>query len=554
MIAEPAESPLPATFSRRVTALTVIAILALAVVLRLPGYSESIWIDELYTSNLFCGDPVILLKTLYSDIHPPAYFVFIHFWNGIFGDAEVWLRLPPLLFGLGSILLVWRLGTLFVGQGTGLVAALMLATSPVHIWFSQEARPYSANIFLLLLATLAFYRLIEKKRGATWTLVYFLALFGIAFTHYYTAAYAVVFSVLAILHKSPSRRRILVVNAVVLFLVTVYLGAKMYFSDILTEKSYLGPFGLVQAWKLGFEWFLTGNSLVPVDGGTEPGKAALIGIQVLAVAALVRGAWRLSREACPTPGARGYDLLLLMLVLPVSLFVLTLIGMDKSYIERSAVPALPLFLLVLATGATGFRGEGSARAALATAVAAGAVVLAAFLSRGDSWTVYKPNPDWRSAAALLGAELDDSEPLRRLYSDYVSPTGLTYYDARIQEIKNFDVNQSKEQKLLETTTRVFGSEGFPGAQIQGLLSRRLTDFRDLMQRTESGMRLAVYELARHDPLATVHDEVPAREFWLLIHSTGSSRAADLLADARIEQLEQHSFRELRLYRLRRRAK
>ena len=51
--------------------LILFGVLALALALRLPGFTESLWIDELYTSNLFCGPTVVLLKTLFTDIHPP---------------------------------------------------------------------------------------------------------------------------------------------------------------------------------------------------------------------------------------------------------------------------------------------------------------------------------------------------------------------------------------------------------------------------------------------------------------------------------------------------
>lgn len=536
----------------------VLAILAVALGLRLPGYAESVWIDELYTSNIFCGDPIILLKTLYSDIHPPVYFVFIHFWNQLFGDQEIWLRLPALLFGLGTIVLIWRLGELFIGRSAGLVAAGLLAVSPVHIWYSQEARPYSASLFLALTTILAYYRIQQGRKGWLWTSLFFFALVCLSFTHYYNATFPCLLLLLGILRKTPNRRRLLIINVLVLLMLALYMGAKMYFSEVPVRASYLRPFDHTEAWKLFFGWFLTGDAFGVGSLRSTFGGTAIQVMQVVAVLAFLRGSWRLLRnrsqgQDSTAKAPPGGDILLHMLVVPACLVVITLVVSEQAYIERSALPALPFFALVLGAGMTGFQSGRLQKVSIGLAGLAAAILLSAFYTRGDSWTVYKPNPDWRSAAAFLGEHLPSDGPRAVLYADYPSPTALTYYDPRMQEVKKFEHNDARIRKLIDRTTGIFGTEGFPGAMIQETIEVQLAAFAKLMKEAEQGTRLAIYELGPNDPLLdkTGADGTGPQTFWLLLHDAPGSRATRLLADERIRIESEKHFRSLTVYKLQR---
>ncbi len=55
-----------------------------------------------------------------------------------------------------------------------------------------------------------------------------------------------------------------------------------------------------------------------------------------------------------------------------------------------------------------------------------------FFQRGDQWTVYKPNEDWRSAAQVLGDELSQNRGPAVAFVT-VPVLSLTYYDPRIGE-------------------------------------------------------------------------------------------------------------------------
>lgn len=527
------------------TRLLLSAIVAIAILLRLPGYTESVWIDELYTSNLFVGPPVVLMKTLYSDIHPPLYFVFMHYWNAVFSDGEAWLRLPAMLCGLGSILLIYRIGEIFAGRTIGLVGAFLLAVSPVHIWYSQEARPYSSNILLLLLSMLSFARLAEGRRRAGWTLLFFFSLGGVVFTHYYMATFLFAYPALAWIGRSAGLKRILWSSGLLLALVAIYIGSKAYFSEVPTAKGYLRAFDLRELWALLFNWFLTGNSFTPLGAATPLGHAALAVAQALGILVVLRGAWRLSRERRPH-APPGYQLPLLMLVLPAFLFLLPFLGMPRTYIERSALPALPFFVLVMACGLTGFRRGPATRAtALATGLAA-AAVLVAFFAHRDQWTVYKPNPGWREAAAYFAGQVEEGPTPQLVYTEYPSATALTYYDRRFQEVKKFERNDRKLQKLLSTTARIFGNDGFPGGWIQDYLRARFAEYERQLETDRRNTVLEIRQLSRAGSIA------PGRKvFYLLVHSRPGPFEQRLLSDPSLHVIDERTMRLLKIYKLQR---
>ena len=77
-------------------------ILFLALLLRLPNLAESLWLDELWSIRIILDntDP---LRTLLRDIHPPLYSIFMFSWIRLFGDSELSIRLPSLVFGLVSV-------------------------------------------------------------------------------------------------------------------------------------------------------------------------------------------------------------------------------------------------------------------------------------------------------------------------------------------------------------------------------------------------------------------------------------------------------------------
>ena len=124
----------------------IAAILVLGVALRLHGLSTfPMEQDEMYT--IVESRDLFHTKIMPGIAARPFYYLLQHPFLSL-PNTPVMLRLMPLLFGIVGILVMWRLGRRAVGVTAGLVAALLTAISPWHIYVSGMAR-YWALVFLL---------------------------------------------------------------------------------------------------------------------------------------------------------------------------------------------------------------------------------------------------------------------------------------------------------------------------------------------------------------------------------------------------------------------
>ncbi|MFT5197464.1 MAG: mannosyltransferase [Planctomycetota bacterium] len=530
---------------------SLLGLLALALALRLPGYTESVWFDELFTSNLRIGEPIILAKTLANDIHPPLYFLFMHVWNGIFGDGEIWLRLPALIAGLMSIVLLYRIAEFWTNPKIAWVAAALLAVSPVHIWYSQEGRPYSVNLCLMLLTLLAFQKLMAGAPGKRWFWTYALALFAVVFTHYYMATFLFVLPALAKFTRSPHFKRLALTSVVILGFLALYIVPKAYFSSIPTGSQHLRAFTLPEAWNLLFNWFWIGNTFTPKGGTALVGAFVPLLLQGLGAAFFLRGAWILGTRLSDR---HGWQVLLLLLTLPAFLFLLPLVGKDATYIERSALPALPFFLIVMATGFTGFGKPQQNRAGLIALGILCILPLAAFFAQRDAWTIYKPNPGWRAATEYIHDNMPGE--LEVLYTEYMTPSALTYYESSFRESKVLAGNDDKIERLITRLEGTLGTEGFPGGTITGFARRLIDDFNAKTEEYKRDMTLEVRSMDYQDPLNLPEGVSPAQEFWglRLQHEPQpdpNKTVQRLIDDPTLEVIDHQKFRVMEVFRFRR---
>jgi len=91
--------------------------------------------------------------------HPPLYFLMAHFWVRWWGSSVAAIRsLSAILSLLVFPALYWLCWELFRNQAVGWCAIALVAVSPFHVLYAQEARQYSLWTIAILLAGAAFLR------------------------------------------------------------------------------------------------------------------------------------------------------------------------------------------------------------------------------------------------------------------------------------------------------------------------------------------------------------------------------------------------------------
>jgi hypothetical protein len=77
----------------------------------------------------------------------------------------MWMRLPVLLAGVGSLLVLPLMLRGWVGRGASTSLAWLLAISPLHVFLSRFARPYAISLLLVMVGAVAFGRWWEDGRA-----------------------------------------------------------------------------------------------------------------------------------------------------------------------------------------------------------------------------------------------------------------------------------------------------------------------------------------------------------------------------------------------------
>ncbi len=118
---------------------------------------KSIWLDEAISVLLASESQAEIWAQDYGarpETHPPLYYSLLGIWMNIFGRSETAVRLPSALISILNVGLLYWLARRLFNREIALMAAGLLAVSPLHIWYGQEARMYVFMTAISLLAAL----------------------------------------------------------------------------------------------------------------------------------------------------------------------------------------------------------------------------------------------------------------------------------------------------------------------------------------------------------------------------------------------------------------
>lgn len=239
--------------NRRIVPLLLLAfIILLATGLRFYKLGEwSFWYDEMYTLRSIeqAANEGILDLSLSNALISVAL--------DNFGISEFSARLVPALFGIISVLVIYFPVRMMFNTTVALLSSLLLAISPWHLYWSQNARFYPSLLLFFTLALFAFYFALEKDRPLY--LLLFLVFVGLAVKERLFAVFIVPIVGLYILGVKflpfGDTRGLRWRNLLILIVPSFIIGLTFGWEYIVDPSRYLSGFGEVNNNPL---WILAG--------------------------------------------------------------------------------------------------------------------------------------------------------------------------------------------------------------------------------------------------------------------------------------------------------
>ena len=203
----------------------LIALLLIAFAVRVYRLdAQSMWSDEglsLYRARLTLGENlsnIIVIPPGAStrDTNPPLYFIALSVLRLVAGESEYALRFLSVMLGVLTVPLLYVIGRRLFSSSVGMWAAVLGAFSPLLVWYSQEARMYTALVVMSLISVYTLLRAMEPAatHPARRWLVWMLATAAALYTHF-TIFFLLPFEGLLLLAVLWRRRRRWVIVAVV---------------------------------------------------------------------------------------------------------------------------------------------------------------------------------------------------------------------------------------------------------------------------------------------------------------------------------------------------
>jgi 4-amino-4-deoxy-L-arabinose transferase-like glycosyltransferase len=327
--------------------------------------------------------------------NPPLYQYFVLHPLHYLGQSEEIIRLPSVVFGILSIPLIYKVGRLCFGQKAGLVSALWLSLSPIHVWYSQEARMYAMVVLLSLGSVYFFLRTLRRSNWKLW--LGFIVFTALAYLTSYSAFLVTLVQLIFII--CTFRTHYLILRRWALSQVLAFLPTLPWVVALLSREVKFFGFGwIARPGPLDLLKTLWNFSL----GYTET-LTPFVSLSLLLFAfALLHGLWdqRSRSEGDPSqiplfPHARLF--LALWLILPIAFVFLTSHILVPIYIDRFLFVALPPYLILVAYGLLCIRHVIAQRGAILALTLA----ISLSLSRIYFDAEYYTKEDWRGAAQYI---------------------------------------------------------------------------------------------------------------------------------------------------------
>jgi len=109
------------------------------------------WLDEVFTLQRASLTPAALVQDSFLNHHMPSFFLLLSPLVSL-GNPQFWLRFPSAVCGALAVMMVFMIARAIAGRRAGIIAACIIGLSPTALAFSQEARSYTMEMWLILVA------------------------------------------------------------------------------------------------------------------------------------------------------------------------------------------------------------------------------------------------------------------------------------------------------------------------------------------------------------------------------------------------------------------
>lgn len=305
-----------------------------------------------------------ILEISVRDVHPPLYYLVLHCWMAVVGNTALAAKYLSLGFSALTVAILYSLGRHHGWRRLGLLAAALLAISPVHIVNAAAIRDFVPAAFFATLSTYAFLMLVKAARkrpealGRGWWVVFVLSTVAGLLTSYLNVG-VLAAQMLYALSMAPSRqlwRRWLAscVAIAVMYAPWVWLALTSVIEKLTKQQAIRPPMTEM----IGLDAFafdalrhLTTNEFVDFD------PWPMISLYLVVPAVGFVAGWLVHRKLDGGSGIQTFDhswFLALALALLLALtYVIAQVWLRQGLPSRYMVVAAPFFVMLVAQGIDG---------------------------------------------------------------------------------------------------------------------------------------------------------------------------------------------------------
>ncbi len=327
--------------------------------------NQEIWLDEALSVHraMAAGG---LRPDLLIDPSPPLYYALLRLSIIFFGTDEFSVRLLSAIVGTLFVPVLMVLAKEVFHKKAAVWTGLIAAVAPIHIYYSQESRPYALLLLLLTCTYLFLWRAVTLNSKTAWTLTTIAAI-GSLYTHYFAVLGLLpTFAVVLLYHDRTQWKRTLwlysaaMLSCSILYIpwliwAFIYSPQTSAVMDWIRSIWELTPPALAlpktwQVFAVGGQHGVTPLQMKQFSRVDFPPFLQILGSVTALFIALIALLPIRSSDTSPEDSKRGTLALLIWVVTPLIGLLMISIFRPVYVVGRYDVIAFPPFLILLGVG------------------------------------------------------------------------------------------------------------------------------------------------------------------------------------------------------------